>query len=79
MKLVYDYQAEKLLREHYSILSSLGGESIDEETLTVLAKASAILTIRYLQDNSKSSHLSQGNILLTKDHWENVKKSLISI
>jgi len=79
MKLVYDYQAEKLLREHYSILSSLGGESIDEETLTVLAKASAILTIRYLQDNSKSSYLSQGNILLTKDHWENVKKSLISI
>jgi len=79
MKLVYDYQAEKLLREHYSILSSLGGESIDEETLTVLVKASAILTVKYLQDNSKSSHSSQENSLLTKDHWENIKKSLISI
>ena len=79
MKLVYDYQAEKLLREHYSVLVSLGGDSIDEETLTVLAKASAVLTIRYLQDYSKSSHSSQGNILLTKDHWENVKESLIGI
>ena len=79
MKLVYDYQAEKLLREHYSVLVSLGGNSIDEEMLRVLAKASAVLTVNYLQDNSKSSHSGQDGSLLSKEHWENIKESLISI
>lgn len=77
MKTLFDFKAEELYRDHFSILLMVS--NVDEETASVLAKSHAIATVNHLITNSISNLSGQERNPYSREYWESIKHILLKM